>query len=118
MRELAVRARVAAAYGATHLMGESSDLAGLPAVAGGYQLPGAPILVVAGGDWAYDPRAEVWRPLALIEAGTEQEDLSADQLGDLLDAGARCPTGSPRRPWPASCAGPGRPGPSAASCSS
>jgi sulfate adenylyltransferase len=90
-RELAVRARVAAAYGATHLMGESADLTGLPAVAGGYQLPGAPILVVAGGDWAYDPRAEVWRPLALIEAGTEQEDLSADQLGDLLDAGAAVP---------------------------
>jgi sulfate adenylyltransferase len=91
VRELAVRARVAAAYGATHLMAESADLAGLPAVAGGYQLPGAPILVVGGGDWAYDPRAEVWRPLALIEAGTEQEDLSADQLGDLLDAGAAVP---------------------------
>ena len=45
----------------------------------------------ARGDWAYDPRAEVWRPLALIEAGTEQEDLSADQLGDLLDAGAPVP---------------------------
>jgi hypothetical protein len=23
------------------------------------------------GDWAFDPRAEVWRPLSLIEAGTE-----------------------------------------------
>jgi len=91
VRELAVRARVAAAYGATHLMAESAELAGLAAVAGGYQLPGAPILVLPGGDWAYDPRAEVWRPLALIEAGTEQEDLSADQLGDLLDAGAAVP---------------------------
>ena len=44
-----------------------------------------------GGDWAYDPSAEVWRPHALIEAGTEREDLSADQLGDLLDAGSPIP---------------------------
>jgi sulfate adenylyltransferase len=33
----------------------------------------------------------VWRPHALIEAGTEREDLSADQLGDLLDAGSDIP---------------------------
>jgi sulfate adenylyltransferase len=33
----------------------------------------------------------VWRPLALIEAGTEMEDLSVDQLGDLLDAGTEVP---------------------------
>jgi sulfate adenylyltransferase len=91
VRELAIRARIAAAYGATHLMAEPAELAGLASVGGGYQLPGAPILVLPAGDWAYDPRAEVWRPLALIEAGTEQADLSADQLGDLLDAGARVP---------------------------
>jgi sulfate adenylyltransferase len=91
VRELAIRARIAAAYGASHLMAESAELAGLASVAGGYQLPGAPILVLPAGDWAYDPRAEVWRPLALIEAGTEQADLSADQLGDLLDAGASVP---------------------------
>jgi sulfate adenylyltransferase len=90
-RELAIRARVAAAYGATHLMADSAALTGLSPVGGGYQLPGAPILVLPSGDWAYDPRAEVWRPLSLIEAGTEQEDLSADQLGDLLDAGAPVP---------------------------
>jgi sulfate adenylyltransferase len=91
IRELAIRARIAAAYGATHLMADSGALTGLSPVGGGYQLPGAPILVLPAGDWAYDPRAEVWRPLALIEAGTEQEDLSADQLGDLLDAGAPVP---------------------------
>jgi sulfate adenylyltransferase len=90
-RELAIRARVAAAYGATYLMADSDALTGLSPVGGGYQLPGAPILVLPSGDWAYDPRAEVWRPLALIEAGTEQEDLNADQLGDLLDAGAPVP---------------------------
>lgn len=91
IRELAIQARIAAAYGATHLMADSGALTGLSTTAGGYQLPGAPIVVVPSGDWAYDPRAEVWRPLALIEAGTEQEDLSADQLGDLLDAGAPVP---------------------------
>jgi sulfate adenylyltransferase len=90
-RELAIRARVAAAYGATYLMADSDALTGLSPVGGGYQLPGAPILVLPSGDWAYDPRAEVWRPLALIEAGTEQGDLNADQLGDLLDAGAPVP---------------------------
>jgi sulfate adenylyltransferase len=90
-RELAIRARIAAAYGATHLMADSAALDGLSVVGGSYQLPGAPIPLLPSGDWAYDPRAEVWRPLALIEAGTEQSDLSADQLGDLLDAGAPVP---------------------------
>jgi sulfate adenylyltransferase len=91
IRELAIRARIAAAYGATHLMADTGALTGLSAVAGGYQLPGAPILVLPAGDWAYDPRAEVWRPIALIEAGTEREDLSADQVGDMLDVGAPVP---------------------------
>jgi sulfate adenylyltransferase len=84
-REVAVRARIAAAYGATHLMADE----GLPADAA--LAAAAVIPVVRSGDWAYDPRAEVWRPLSLIEAGTEMEDLSADQLGDLLDAGTPIP---------------------------
>ncbi len=96
-RELAMTARVAAAYGATHLMADGAA----PAVrSGGADLPAgadltasARIPILPSGDWAYDPRAEVWRPHALIEAGTEQEDLSADQLGDLLDAGSEIP------PW-------------------
>ncbi len=90
-RELAVRARVAAAYGATHLMadGAAPDPAGGPT--GPALAAAATIPIVPSGDWAYDPRAEVWRPHALIEAGTEQEDLSADQLGDLLDAGSEIP---------------------------
>jgi sulfate adenylyltransferase len=81
---------VAAAYGATHLMVDSVAARGAEA---GIQdgVPGAPIPVLPAGDWAYDPRAEVWRPLSLIEAGTEQEDLSAGELGDLLDAGASIP---------------------------
>jgi sulfate adenylyltransferase len=98
-RELAAMAIVAAAYGATHLMadwpgdergGTGGDLTDPGALPG---LPGAPIPVLPAGDWAFDQRAEVWRPLALIEAGTEIADLSPDQLADLLDAGPPLP------PW-------------------
>ncbi len=85
-RELSAQALVAAAYGATHLMADG--LAGSGVADDG---AGSPIPVVRAGDWAYDPRAEVWRPLALIEAGTEQGDLSPGELGDLLDAGAEVP---------------------------
>jgi sulfate adenylyltransferase len=97
-RELLAWAHVAAAYGATHLMRDDYSLR---PVAGSMALtastgsaepaPGPPIAVVQAGDWAYDPIAEVWRPLALIEAGTERADLSPDELGDLLDAGAEVP---------------------------
>jgi sulfate adenylyltransferase len=85
-REVAACARVAAAYGATHLMADHGLPADDPALTAAASIP-----VLRSGDWAYDPRAEVWRPLALIEAGTEMEDLSADQLGDLLDGGSSIP---------------------------
>ncbi len=85
-REVAACARVAAAFGATHLMADDPLPAGDAAMTAAASIP-----VIQSGDWAYDPRAEVWRPLALIEAGTEMEDLSADQLGDLLDAGTEIP---------------------------
>ncbi len=96
--ELSVRALVAAAYGATHLMADDDPPVTSPtqdSAAGDYPRaalsPGRPIEIVRAGDWAYDPRAEVWRPLALIEAGTERGDLSPGELGDLLDAGAEVP---------------------------
>ncbi len=89
-RELSAAAIVAAAYGATHLMADTSPARGASAAAAAH-VPGAPIPVLPSGDWAYDTRAEVWRPLSLIEAGTELEDLSPGQLGDLLDAGAEVP---------------------------
>jgi len=89
-RELAAAAIVAAAYGATHLMADTSPTLGADASVA-ESLPGVPIPLLPSGDWAYDPRADVWRPLSLIEAGTEREDLSAGQLGDLLDAGADIP---------------------------
>jgi sulfate adenylyltransferase len=82
-RELSARALVAAAYGASHLMVDGS--------AGGTVAEGVAIPVLRAGDWAYDPVAEVWRPLALIEAGTERADLSPGELADLLDAGAEIP---------------------------
>jgi sulfate adenylyltransferase len=89
-RELSAHALVAAAYGATHLMVDD-----LPTTSSGgtvsVEATGLALPVVAAGDWAYDPAAEVWRPLALIEAGTERESLSPGELGDLLDAGAEIP---------------------------
>ena len=96
-RELAAVATVAAAHGATHLMADGRRArhpAGVAADDAGPvpSLPGTPIPVLPSGDWAYDPRAEVWRPLSLIEAGTEIEDLTPDQLADMLDTGAEIPS--------------------------
>jgi sulfate adenylyltransferase len=93
-RELAAIATIAAAYGATHLMVDRwPDRAGPPMAEIGAPatVSGAPIPVLSSGDWAYDPRAEVWRPLSLIEAGAEIEDLTPDQLADMLDTGAQIP---------------------------
>jgi len=94
-KDLDLRAQgiVAAAYGATHLLADSSDVAGSPASPrnGTLTLPGVPIPVVSAGEWAYDPRSEVWRPLALIEPGAEQDELTASELGALLDSGAEVP---------------------------
>jgi sulfate adenylyltransferase len=101
-RELTAIATIAAAYGATHLMADrghdhatrSAEETSAPVGVGGAPVGvgGAPIPVLHSGDWAYDPRAEVWRPLSLIEAGTEIEDLTPDQLADMLDTGAQIPS--------------------------
>jgi sulfate adenylyltransferase len=80
-REIALRALVAAAYGATHLFTDEPEA---PAVA-------TAIPVMSAGDWAYDRAAEVWRPLALIEPGTERADLAMGELEDLLDRGEEVP---------------------------
>jgi len=94
-KDLDLRAQgiVAAAYGATHLLADSSDVTGSPTGTrnGTLTLPGVPIPVVSAGEWAYDPRSEVWRPLALIEPGAEQDELTASELGALLDSGAEVP---------------------------
>jgi sulfate adenylyltransferase len=90
-REAAIRAVVAAAYGATHLMVDEldSDRDSRP----GQDSAGleTPIPALPGGEWAYDRAAEVWRPLALIEPGTEQSDLAPGELEDLLDRGEEVP---------------------------
>jgi len=91
--DLRAEAIVAAAYGATHLLTDSPDVTGLPAGTkpGTLTLPGVPIPVISAGEWAYDPRSEVWRPLALIEPGAEQGELTDSELGALLDSGAEVP---------------------------
>ena len=89
-REVAAAAIVAAAYGATALMSDGWPDGSQPGIRS--LAAAAPIPVLQPGDWAYDPASDVWRPLALIEAGTEIEDLSADQVADMLDAGAEIPS--------------------------
>ncbi len=79
--ELALRAMVAGAYGATHLF---TDEPSAPAAA-------TAIPVMPAGDWAYDRAAEVWRPLSLIEPGTERADLALGELEDMLDRGEEVP---------------------------
>jgi sulfate adenylyltransferase len=98
-RDLAAIAIIAASYGATHLMADGwrGPSRAAPAASGQEpaeqaQLHAAPIPVLAAGDWAYDPQAEVWRPLSFIEPGTEVEDLTPDQLADMLDAGTQIPS--------------------------
>jgi sulfate adenylyltransferase len=87
--ELALRAIVAAAYGATHLLAEKPVPSAGPG--GDGTRPGPVIPVLSPGDWAYDPSAEVWRPLSLIEAGTERTDLASGELEDMLDHGVEVP---------------------------
>jgi sulfate adenylyltransferase len=95
--DLRAQAIVAAAYGATHLLADASEIpgaAGSPAGTknGTLALPGVSIPVISAGEWAYDPRSEVWRPLALIEPGAEQGELTDSELGALLDSGAEVPS--------------------------
>jgi len=91
--DLRAAAAVAAAYGATHLLADSPSVTGSPGGTknGPLELPGVPIGVISAGEWAYDPRSEVWRPLALIEPGAEQGELTDSELGALLDSGAEIP---------------------------
>jgi sulfate adenylyltransferase len=91
--EARARAVVAAAYGATHLLTDrdrgtrgSRDRSD-----DGFDFSTLGITVRAEGEWAYDPAAEVWRPLGLIEPGLERGELSDGELGELLDAGAAVP---------------------------
>ncbi|HEX4064126.1 MAG TPA: adenylyl-sulfate kinase [Streptosporangiaceae bacterium] len=87
--ELRLGSLVARAYGATHLYADAPP--GVSGRGGEITLPGMAIPVVSAGDWAYDPVAEVWRPLALIEPGAERTELSDEELAGLLDSGEPLP---------------------------
>jgi sulfate adenylyltransferase len=92
--DLLARAVVAAAYGATHFL---VDAPGQGAVSrsrsddADFDLSKLGIEILAEGEWAYDPVAEVWRPLGLIEPGLERGELSDGELGELLDSGDEVP---------------------------
>ncbi|MFC5754898.1 adenylyl-sulfate kinase [Actinomadura rugatobispora] len=77
-RDLLLRSHVAAAYGATHLLAEEAA-------------EGTAIPVAVPEPWAYDADVEVWRPVARIEPDHVQAELTADRLGELLDAGEPVP---------------------------
>ncbi len=89
--ETAIRAVVAASYGATHLLTDELDAEWASRQEAAAVLAQVPLQVVSSGDWAYDRAAEVWRPLALIEPGTEQTGLASGELEDLLDRGEEIP---------------------------
>jgi sulfate adenylyltransferase len=89
--ELRARAVVAAAYGATDLLSDASE-SQRPDPRTPQPLSGAlPLRVVTPAAWAYDPANEVWRPLSLIQSGSEREELSRDELTTLLDSGDQIP---------------------------
>ena len=92
--ELRARAVVAAAYGATHLLVDSGGAGGAGrsrSDESAFDLSKLDLAILAEGEWAYDPTAEVWRPLGLIEPGMERGELSDDELGELLDSGGEVP---------------------------
>ncbi|MDL4815694.1 adenylyl-sulfate kinase [Actinomadura opuntiae] len=77
-RDLLLRAHVAAAYGATHLLAEQ-------------EAEGTAVPVVVPEPWAYDADVEIWRPVARIEPDHVQAELTPERLGELLDAGEPVP---------------------------
>jgi sulfate adenylyltransferase len=92
--ELLAGAVVAAAYGATHLLVDAGGVgrdSRTRSDESDFDLSKFGIEILAEGEWAYDPAAEVWRPLGLIESGLERGELSDGELGELLDAGGAVP---------------------------
>ena len=93
--ELAALVVVAAAYGATHLLTEAvgHGEAGVSRVRSEEsEFKKLGVEVLTEPEWAYDPTFEVWRPLGLIEPGTERGELSGAELGELLDSGDQVPS--------------------------
>lgn len=77
-RDVLLRAHVAAAYGATHLLAER-------------EMEGTAVPLVVPEPWAYDADVEVWRPVARIEPDHVQAELTPERLNELLDAGEPVP---------------------------
>ncbi len=77
-RDVLLHAHIAAAYGATHLLADR-------------EIEGSAVPVVVPEPWAYDADVEVWRPVARIEPDHVQAELTAERLGELLDAGEPVP---------------------------
>ncbi|MFF5260764.1 adenylyl-sulfate kinase [Actinomadura viridis] len=77
-RDVLLRAHVAAAYGATHLLAEE-------------EVEGTAIPVAVPEPWAYDADVEVWRPVARIEPDHVQAELTRERLEELLDRGEPIP---------------------------
>ena len=86
--ELRMASVIARAYGATHMFGDVPAANGRSAE---IRPPGMALPVVSPPEWAYDPAAEVWRPLALIESGSERGEFSDSELAALLDGGDPLP---------------------------
>ena len=90
--ELAALVVIAAAHGATHLLTDAEG----PGVSRDRSEESVfkklRVEVLAEPEWAYDPAAEVWRPLGLIAPGTERGEFSDAELGALLDSGATVPS--------------------------
>ena len=89
VQERRARAVIAAAYGATRLLSEERRGSGPDD--GDFDLSRLGLQLLAEDEWAYDPGAEVWRPLGLIEAGLARGELSEGELGELLDSGTAVP---------------------------
>ncbi len=98
--EFVARALIAAAYGATHLLGTgvdprasavgvTRDMGSMDAVT--VSVPGSPIPVVMPGEWAFDETAEVWRPVARIEPSARRPAFSPAELTTLLERGGEIP---------------------------
>jgi len=83
--DLAARAIVASAYGATHVL---TDRVG---AIRSEEFKAFGVQIVTEPEWAYDPASEVWRPLSLIEPGAERGELSDGELSALLDSGDSVP---------------------------
>ena len=93
--DLRARAVVAAAYGASHLLTDDGRSTGEPRDRSGksdFDFSKLGLEIVAESEWAYDPLAEVWRPLGRIEPGLERGELSDGELGELLDSGEPLPS--------------------------